>query len=78
MDPVPLVVVSRNIVPISLCDVWITVGNCSIPGRILYLGIFAVLTINKILPQVSDFLPIGTNEYKVGDRLDLFAVDSSQ
>jgi pro-apoptotic serine protease NMA111 len=77
-DPVPLVVVSRNIVPVSLCDVWITVGNCSLPGRVLYLGIFAVLTINKILPQVSNFLPISTNEYKVGDRLDLFAVDPSQ
>jgi hypothetical protein len=43
----------------------------------VYLGIVAVVTINDTLLRATDVLPISANEYKVGDRLDLFAVDST-
>jgi pro-apoptotic serine protease NMA111 len=37
----------------------------------------AVVTINGTLLRATDVLPICANEYKVGDRLDLFALDST-
>ena len=76
--PIPLIVVSRSIVPVSVCDIWITIGNHSLPGHVVYLGIIAVLTLNGTQLSSNDVLPICTNEHKVGDRLELFAVDSSQ
>src|SRR5947207_443128 len=61
----------------SICDVWITIGNRSLPGRVVYLGIVAVVTINGTLHRAADVLPICANESKVGDRLELFAIDNS-
>ena len=43
----------------------------------MYLGIVAVVTINGTLLRSTDVLPICANEYKVGDRLELFAIDNS-
>jgi pro-apoptotic serine protease NMA111 len=77
VEPIPLIVVSRTLVPISICDIWITIGNRSLPGRVVYLGIVTVVTINGTLLRSADVLPISTNEYKVGDRLDLFSIDNA-
>lgn len=76
-DPIPLVVVSRTLVPTSICDIWITVGNHTLPGRVVYLGIVAVVTLNGTQLRGANLLPICANEFKVGERLDLFAIDKT-
>ena len=76
-DPIPLVVVSRTIVPSSICDMWVTVGNHSLPGRVVYLGIIAVITLNGTQLRGENVLPICATDFKVGERLDLFAIDKT-
>jgi pro-apoptotic serine protease NMA111 len=76
-DPIPLVVVSRTLVPSSICDIWITVGNHTLPGRVVYLGIVAVVTLSGTRLQGTNILPICTTDFKVGERLDLFAIDKT-
>jgi hypothetical protein len=76
-EPIPLVVVSRTIVPSSICDIWVTVGNHSLPGRVVYLGIIAVVTLNGTQLRGANVLPICANDFKVGERLDLFAIDKT-
>lgn len=76
-DPIPLVVVSRTLVPSSICDIWVTVGNHTLPGRVVYLGIIAVVTLNGTRLRGANVLPICANNFKVGERLDLFAIDKT-
>lgn len=76
-DPIPLVVISRSVVPASACDLWIIIGNRWVSSRVVYLGLVTVITINGTWDPEHNVFPIGTNEYKAGDQLELFALDSS-
>jgi pro-apoptotic serine protease NMA111 len=75
-DPVPMIVISRAAVPVSICDLRITIGNRSIPGRVLYIGVVVVLTFDANLLSPETPLPsLSTKQYKVGDEIELFALD---
>jgi pro-apoptotic serine protease NMA111 len=76
MDPQPLIVVARATVPVSICDLRITISNRNLPGRVLYLGVVVVLTVDaNLLPPHLSVPEISTKEYKIGDEVELFALD---
>ena len=69
-----MIVTSRAAAPVSVCDVRITIGNRKFPGRILYLGLVVVLTVNADLSSIP--VPVmSTKSYKVGDEIEVFALD---
>ena len=71
-----MVVISRAAVPVSICDLRITIGNRNIPGRVLYLGVVVVLTFDtNLLPPGISVPSISTKQYKVGDKIELFGLD---
>ena len=71
-----MIVVARATVPVSICDLRITIGNRNLPGRVLYLGVVVVLTVDPdLLPQHISVPFFSTKEYKVGDGVELFALD---
>jgi len=71
-----LIVVARATVPVSICDLRITIGNRNLPGRVLYLGVVVVLTVDPdLLPQSISAPKFSAKEYKVGDEVELFALD---
>ena len=72
----PLIVTSRASVPVSICDLRITIGNRNIPGRVLYLGIVVVITVEASLLPPSVPTPImSTKQYKVGEEIEFFGLD---
>ena len=76
MDPVPMIITSRAAVPVSVCDLRITIGNRNFPGRVLYLGLVVVLTVDATLFPLSIPIPVmSTKSYKVGDEIEVFGLD---
>jgi hypothetical protein len=74
-----MIVISRATVPVSICDLRITIGNRNIPGRVLYLGLVVVLTFDAdLLPPGTPVPNTSTKQYKVGDEIELFALDDEQ
>ena len=71
-----MIVTSRASVPVAICDLRITIGNCNIPGRVLYLGIVVVITVEaSLLPSAIPIPPVSTKQYKVGDEIEIFGLD---
>ena len=71
-----MIVTSRASVPVAICDLRITIGNCNIPGRVLYLGIVVVITVEaSLLPSSIPIPPVSTKQYKVGDEIEIFGLD---
>ena len=76
MEPQPLIVVARATVPVSICDLRITIGNRNLPGRVLYLGVVVVVTVDvNLLPSNLSVPEFSSKECKVGDEVELFALD---
>lgn len=72
----PMIVTSRATVPVSICDLRITIGDSSLPGYVRYLGIIAVLTVDaNLLPPSIPIPKISTHTFKVGDDITLFGLD---
>ena len=71
-----MIVTSRASVPVSICDLRITIGNRNMPGRVLYLGIVVVITVDSsLLPPSIPIPTISTKQYKVGDEIEIFGLD---
>lgn len=71
-----MIVTSRAAVPVSVCDLRITIGNRNFPGRVLYLGLIVVLTVDAdSLPSSIPIQRISTKSYKVGDEIEVFGLD---
>lgn len=77
--PVPMIVASRAAVPLSLCDISVTICDRNLTATIIHLGLVAVLTVdgsclrpNMITPQIC------TKQYKIGDEIELFALDDQE
>jgi hypothetical protein len=70
-----MIVTSRAAVPVSVCDLRITIEYRNFTGHILYLGLVAVLTVDAdLLPAIS--IPrMSTKTYKFGDDIELFGLD---
>jgi pro-apoptotic serine protease NMA111 len=74
-----MIVTSRATVPTSTCDLRLTIGERNIAGSVLYLGLVAVLTIDRNFLHPSISVPkICENEFKIGDEIELFALDDGQ
>jgi pro-apoptotic serine protease NMA111 len=71
-----MIVASRASVPVSICDLRITIGTRNIPGRVIYLGIVVVITVDSCLLPPSIPIPaISTKQYKVSDEIEIFGLD---
>ena len=71
-----MIVTSRAAVPVSVCDLRVTIGNRNFPGRVLYLGLIVVLTVDAdSLPSSLPIQRISTKSYKVGDEVEVFGLD---
>ena len=76
LDPVPMIITSRATVPVSICDLRITIGDQNLPGRVLYLGLVVVITVDASLLPTSITVPQTSQKvYKIGDEIELFALD---
>jgi len=74
--PIPMVVISREIVPVSMCDLRISIGRRRVLAKVLYLGLFAVLTFDASLASQSAVLPQSTSkQLKIGDDIELLALN---
>jgi pro-apoptotic serine protease NMA111 len=74
-----MIVTARATVPVSICDLRITIGERNLPGRVIYLGVIVVITVDAtLLPQSLSVPCISTKECKVGDEVELFALDDEQ
>lgn len=71
-----MIITSRATVPVSVCDLRITIDDRNIPGRVLYIGLVVVITVDtKFLPRNIPIFVGSTRSCKVGDELELFALD---
>src|SRR5579859_3287855 len=71
-----MIITSRATVPVSVCDLRITVGDRNIRGRVLYIGLVVVITVDpQFLPRNIPIFVGSTRSCKVGDELELFALD---
>ena len=77
LQPRPLVVASRVVVPLSVCDLRVTIGHLHVPATVVYLGLVAVLTFdprclspNAKVPSISR-----RRELKIGDDVELLVQD---
>jgi S1-C subfamily serine protease len=74
-----MIVTARATVPVSICDLRITIGDRNLPGRVLYLGIIVVITVDaNLLPPSLSIPQISTKQSKVGDTVEIFALDDEQ
>ena len=78
VSPTPFIVVSRDIIPVSVCELFITICNRRLPGSLVYLGLVAVVTVNKDLLHSGLTAPKFSNKVlKIGDEIEDFALDIS-
>ena len=74
-----MIVVSRDIVPVSMCDLKIDICERTFTGRILYLGIVAVITVDgNFLHPTLQVPSISAKDFKIGDEIEIFALDGAQ
>jgi len=71
-----MIITSRAVVPVSVCDLRIVIGNRNLPGRVVYLGHVVVITVDaNLLPPSIPIPALSCKQYKVGDVIELFALD---
>ena len=74
-----MIVTARATVPVSICDLRITIGDRNLPGRVIYLGVIVVITVDANLLPPSLTVPcISMKECKVSDEVELFALDERE
>ncbi|EWC48678.1 hypothetical protein DRE_01900 [Drechslerella stenobrocha 248] len=81
VDPIPLLFFDRTCVPTDMVDIRLTVANKNIPGRIVYMGDFVLLTFDKtLLPEGSKILvpEWDTKPLKVRESVKIFGLTSDQ
>jgi S1-C subfamily serine protease len=51
-------------------------GNRNLPGRVVYLGVICVLTVDQaLLPKSISVPKFSTKQFRVGDEVEVFALD---
>ncbi|KAA8895527.1 hypothetical protein FN846DRAFT_784947 [Sphaerosporella brunnea] len=79
VDPIPLIVFDRTAVPTEMLDIRLTVSNKSFPGRVVYLGAFALVTFDRhILPQDVTVPTWDEVPLKVRDEVRVVGLTSDQ
>ena len=73
-----MIVVSRDIVPVSMCDLWVDICGRTFTGRILYLGIVAIVTVDgNLIHRTLQVPSISAKDFKIGDDIEIFALDGA-
>jgi pro-apoptotic serine protease NMA111 len=71
-----MIITSRAVVPVSVCDLRIVIGNRNLSGRVVYLGLIVVITVDaNLLPPSIPVPTMSSKQYKVGDLIELFTLD---
>lgn len=79
VDPVPLVAFDRTAVPTEMLDIRLTVCNKSFPGRVVYLGDFALVTFDRKLLPKGVHVPVwDETPLKVRDEVKVVGLTSDQ
>ncbi|KAI5795392.1 hypothetical protein DFH27DRAFT_484420 [Peziza echinospora] len=81
LDPVPLVLFDRNSVPSEMLDIRLTILNNNIPGRVVHLSDFSLVTFDKeLLPKnLSITVPEWDHvPLKVRDEVKIIGLTSDQ
>jgi hypothetical protein len=74
-----MIVTSRFIIPVSICDISVTIGKRNIPARVLYLGLVVVVTVDSnVIPPFFPIPSISNKEYKVGDAVEVYGLNGNQ
>ncbi|TGZ78519.1 hypothetical protein EX30DRAFT_309885 [Ascodesmis nigricans] len=79
LEPIPLVVFDRTAVPTEMLDIRLTVANKSFPGRVVYLGNFALVTFDgSLLPQEVTVPEWDETPLKVRDEVRVIGLTADQ
>ncbi|EPS43718.1 hypothetical protein H072_2305 [Dactylellina haptotyla CBS 200.50] len=81
VDPIPLLFFDRTCVPTDMVDIRLTIANKNIPGRIVYMGDFVLLTFDKkLLPEGTKIIvpEWDTKPLKVRESVKIFGLTSDQ
>ncbi|CAZ85495.1 unnamed protein product [Tuber melanosporum] len=79
LSPVPLILFDRSSVPTEMLDIRLTVSNKNIPGQVVYLGAFTLVTFDsKLLPKGISVPEWDTKPLKVRDEVKVIGLTSDQ
>ncbi|KAG0644180.1 hypothetical protein HOY80DRAFT_878901 [Tuber brumale] len=79
LSPVPLILFDRSSVPTEMLDIRLTVSNKNIPGQVVYLGAFTLVTFDsKLLPKGVSMPEWDTKPLKVRDEVKVIGLTSDQ
>lgn len=81
LDPIPLVLFDRHSVPSEMLDIRLTLCNNNIPGRVVHLGDFSLVTFDRsLLPKnLSIAVPEWDDKpLKVRDEVKIIGLTSDQ
>jgi pro-apoptotic serine protease NMA111 len=78
VHPFPMIVVSRAFVPIAICDISVIIGKRTVPGRLVYVGLVVIITIeSKSVSPLLELPKVSEKEYTVGDSVEIFGLTAS-
>jgi pro-apoptotic serine protease NMA111 len=73
-----MIIVSRDVIPVSICDISIEICNRTLPGTLIYLGLVAVVTVDKNLLHSNLTAPkISDKVFRIGDDIENFLLDGA-
>lgn len=79
LAPIPLVLFDRSSVPTEMLDIRLTVSNKNIPGRVVYMGQFALVTFDSdLLPKNVSVPEWDEKPLKVRDEVKVVGLTSDQ
>ncbi|KAI5844425.1 hypothetical protein DFP73DRAFT_573293 [Morchella snyderi] len=79
LSPIPLVLFDRSSVPTEMLDIRLTVSNKNIPGRVVYMGQFALVTFDiELLPKNVTVPEWDEKPLKVRDEVRVVGLTSDQ
>ena len=76
LDPIPTIMVSRSVIPVSLCEISVIISSKYVPAKILYLGGFVIITVDRENMPPIQLPKISTREPKIGDKIEVVGLDS--
>lgn len=81
LDPIPLVLFDREAVPSDMIDIRLTISYKNVPGRVVYLGHFALLTFDRHLLPPSCVISVpewDDKPLRVREEVRIFGLTSDQ
>ncbi|PWW80211.1 hypothetical protein C7212DRAFT_355712 [Tuber magnatum] len=79
LSPVPLILFDRSSVPAEMLDIRLTVSNKNIPGQVVYLGAFTLVTFDSRNLSKNVSMPEwDTKPLKVRDEIKVVGLTSDQ